>query len=365
LTDVNHKLAEARAAAEEANLGKTRFFAAAGHDILQPLNAARLYSSALVERLGASENRAMVRNIDSALESVESILGAVLDISRLDTGAMKPRVTSVSLDELLRRIETDFSPIAREKNLKFVVVPTSLRVRSDVNLLRRLVQNLASNAIKYTISGKILIGAKRRGGEVVIEILDSGIGIPSAKFRTVFKEFARLDEGARTASGLGLGLSIVDRISRVLNHPVELSSAPGKGTIFRVRMPRDLSSTAPGRSEPAERRRQTQPLRGLRVLCIDNEPKILEGMALLISGWGCTVGQAASLADVEGIIASAEPPPEAIVADYHLGDGNGLEAIQRLRMSYHTDIPSLLITADRSPEVRAQAERHDIAIQHK
>jgi Na+/proline symporter/signal transduction histidine kinase/CheY-like chemotaxis protein len=366
LTRVNRELAEARAAAEEANIGKTRFFAAAGHDILQPLNAARLYSSALVERLGKPENSALVRNIDSALESVEAILGAVLDISRLDTGAMKPRVASVALDELLRRIETDFAPMAREKNLRFVVVPSSIRVRSDPNLLRRLVQNLVSNAIKYTIDGKILVGARRRGNEVVIEVLDSGIGIPSAKFRTVFKEFARLDEGARTASGLGLGLSIVDRISRVLNHPVELSSVPGKGTVFRVSMPRDLTVSQSVRgSERPERRRRTQPLTGLRVLCIDNDPKILEGMALLISGWGCTVGQAASLADVEGLIAGREPAPELIVADYHLGDGNGVEAILRLRQAYKADIPALLVTADRSLEVRAEAERHDIALQHK
>ena len=366
LTRVNRELAEARASAEEANLGKTRFFAAAGHDILQPLNAARLYSSALVERLGASENSALVRNIDSALESVEAILGAVLDISRLDTGAMKPRMTSVALDDLLRRIETDFAPMAREKNLKFTVVPSSLRIRSDVNLLRRLVQNLVSNAIKYTINGKIVIGARRRGDEVVIEVLDSGIGIPAAKFRTVFKEFARLDEGARTAAGLGLGLSIVDRISRVLNHPVELSSVPGKGTIFRVRVPRDLASPQTAKpAEQPERRRRSQPLNGLRVLCIDNEPKILEGMSLLVSGWGCTVGQLTSLAGIEAIVAAREPPPEVIVADFHLGDGNGVEAIVRLRQLYQAEIPALLLTADRTPEVRAEAERYDIAVQHK
>lgn len=366
LTRVNRELAEARAAAEEANIGKTRFFAAAGHDILQPLNAARLYSSALVERLGTSDNKPLVRNIDSALESVETILGAVLDISRLDTGAMKPRITSVPLDNLLRRIKTDFAPMAREKNLEFVIVASSLRVRSDVNLLRRLVQNLVSNAIKYTISGKILIGARRRGNDVVIEVLDSGIGIPSSKFRTVFKEFARLDEGARTASGLGLGLSIVDRISRVLNHPVELSSVQGKGTIFRVSVPRDLTSAHTVRSaEQPERRRRSQPLNGLRVLCIDNEVTILEGMTLLISGWGCAVGQAGSLADVDSLINSAGPPPEVIVADYHLGEGNGVEAIRRIRQAYKAEIPALLITADRTPEVRAEAERDDISIQHK
>jgi Na+/proline symporter/signal transduction histidine kinase/CheY-like chemotaxis protein len=366
LTRVNRELAEARASAEEANIGKTRFFAAAGHDILQPLNAARLYSSALVERLGASENSLLVRNIDSSLESVEAILGAVLDISRLDTGAMKARVTSVPLDDLLKRIETDFSPMAREKQLKFTVVPSSVRVRSDANLLRRLVQNLVSNAIKYTIDGKVLIGARRRGDHVVIEVLDSGIGIPPSKFRTVFKEFARLDEGAKTASGLGLGLSIVDRISRVLNHPVQLSSQPGAGTIFRVRVPIDLAAPKSTRTAgPAGGRPRSQPLNGLRVLCIDNEPKILEGMALLISGWGCTVGQADSLAAIEDIASRREPPPEVIIADYHLDDGDGIEAVLRLRSLYGADIPALVITADRTPEVRAEAERHDIGVQHK
>ena len=279
---------------------------------------------------------------------------------------MKPRIASVPLDELLRRIETDFAPMAREKNLRFVVVPSSIRVRSDANLLRRLVQNLVSNAIKYTIDGKILVGARRRGEEVVIEVVDSGIGIPSAKFRTVFKEFARLDEGARTAAGLGLGLSIVDRISRVLNHPVELSSIPGKGTVFRVRMPRDMSTASTVRTtERPERRRTTQPLTGLRVLCIDNDEKILEGMALLIAGWGCNVGQATSMGEIEALVASQELPPELVVADYHLGDGNGVQAIMRLREAYKADIPALLVTADRSLEVRAEAERHDIALQHK
>ncbi|MGE6742027.1 hybrid sensor histidine kinase/response regulator [Allorhizobium pseudoryzae] len=364
LMRVNRQLAEARAAADEANLGKTRFFAAAGHDILQPLNAARLYSSSLVERLGDSDNRQLVRNIDSALESVESILGAVLDISRLDTGAMKPRVASVPLGELLQRIETDFAPIAREKNLKFRVMPTSLSVKTDPNLLRRLVQNLVSNAIKYTISGKVLVGARRRGGEVVIDVVDSGIGIPSSKFKTVFKEFARLDEGARTASGLGLGLSIVDRISRVLSHPVELASTPGRGTIFRVRMPRDAGAAGTKPAEPLAKA-VPQPLSGLRVLCIDNEPQILDGMALLLSGWGCSVERAASVAAIDSLAAGSIPAPDIVIADYHLDDGNGIDAILRLRAALGGSIPGLLITADRSAEVRAEAEKYGLGVQHK
>ena len=366
LMRVNHALTEARASADEANIGKTRFFAAAGHDILQPLNAARLYSSALVERLGSSGNGSLVQNIDSALESVETILGAVLDISRLDTGAMKPRLSPVPLNDLLKRIETDFAPMAREKNLELIVMPTSLTVRSDPALLRRLVQNLVSNAIKYTLTGKVLVGARSRGKEVVIQVMDSGIGIPSSKFRTIFKEFARLDEGARTASGLGLGLSIVDRLSRILHHPVDLASVPGTGTAFSVHLPQEA---AHGRTtKSAEKRAPTishQQLRGFRVLCIDNEPKILEGMALLMSGWGCEVTQAGSIASLEAMLSSDGTPPDMIIADYHLGDGNGISAVLRLRERIGKDIPALLITADRTAEVRSEAEQQHIGVQHK
>jgi Na+/proline symporter/signal transduction histidine kinase/CheY-like chemotaxis protein len=364
LTRVNRQVAEARAAAEEANIGKTRFFAAAGHDILQPLNAARLYSSSLVERLGDSENSVLVQNIDSSLESVESILGAVLDISRLDTGAMKPRLQSVPLNDLLRRIETDFAPVARAANLMLTVMPTSLTVRTDPNLLRRLVQNLVSNAIKYTPRGKVLVGVRREGGNAVIQVLDSGIGIPPSKFRTVFKEFARLDEGAKTASGLGLGLSIVDRISRVLNHAVDLQSKPGMGTRFRVTMPIDRAAGII-KTASAATVGTAEPLHGLRVLCIDNEAQITEGMKLLLEGWGCTVSTALSLAAWQADPVNLAQRPDAIIADYHLDKATGIDAIRAVRDHFAIAVPALLVTADRSPEVRAAAERDSIALQNK
>lgn len=365
LTRVNRELAEARAAADEANIGKTRFFAAAGHDILQPLNAARLYSSALVERIGHSENTNLVQNIDSALESVETILGAVLDISRLDTGSMKPRMASVPLNDLLKRIETDFAPMAREKNLEFVVMPTSLMVRSDINLLRRLIQNLVSNAIKYTMSGKVLVGARRRGGDVVIQVMDSGMGIPASKFRTIFKEFTRLDGGMKAAAGLGLGLSIVDRLSRVLHHPVQLSSVVGRGTSFQVQLPREAQSTKRGKEAGVATAspQQTQ-LSGFHILCIDNEPKILEGMSVLLNGWGCDVSQAASEGDLDAVLGKAGIP-DLVVADYHLAEGTGIDLVLHLRDRLKAQIPALLITADRTPEVRAEAEKHGIGVQHK
>ncbi|MDP9569923.1 UNVERIFIED_ORG: Na+/proline symporter/signal transduction histidine kinase [Agrobacterium larrymoorei] len=365
LTRVNRELAEARAAADEANIGKTRFFAAAGHDILQPLNAARLYSSALVERIGHSENTNLVQNIDSALESVETILGAVLDISRLDTGSMKPRMARIPLNDLLKRIETDFAPMAREKNLEFVVMPTSLTVRSDINLLRRLIQNLVSNAIKYTMSGKVLVGARRRGGDVVIQVMDSGMGIPASKFRTIFKEFTRLDGGMKAAAGLGLGLSIVDRLSRVLHHPVQLSSVVGRGTSFQVQLPREAQSTKRGKEAGVATAspQQTQ-LSGFHILCIDNEPKILEGMSVLLSGWGCEVSQAASEGDLDAVLGKVGIP-DLVVADYHLAEGTGIDLILHLRERLKAQIPALLITADRTPEVRAEAEKHGIGVQHK
>ncbi|MCG5477392.1 MAG: hybrid sensor histidine kinase/response regulator, partial [Sinorhizobium fredii] len=366
LTRVNRELGEARAAAEDANIGKTRFFAAAGHDILQPLNAARLYSSSLVERLGDSDNKALVQNIDSSLESVEAILGAVLDISRLDTGAMKPRLQAVPLDDLLRRIETDFAPMARAKEIEFTVMPTSIVVRSDPNLLRRVVQNLVSNAIKYTLQGKVLVGVRRHGQAATIEVLDSGIGIPASKFRTVFKEFARLDEGARTASGLGLGLSIVDRISRVLSHPVGLRSKPGKGTGFKVSVPLDTSAAAPERPQPVAATKTSDALTGLNIVCVDNEPKILEGMALLLGGWGCAVTTVESVAACAQIGPENLPTrPDAIVADYHLDDGTGIEAIASIRALWKEGIPALMVTADRTPEVRGAAERDGVSLQHK
>ena len=364
LTRVNKELEKAQLAAEDANLGKTRFLAAAGHDILQPLNAARLYSSTLVERLGDSSNREIVRNMDSSLESVEAILGAVLDISRLDTGAMKPQIASFPLNDILRRTATDFEPMAREKNLEFTVMPTSVYVRTDPNLLRRLVQNLVSNAIKYTREGKVLIGVRRRGAKVVIHVLDTGIGIPPSKFRTVFKEFARLDEGVRTAAGLGLGLSIVDRIARVLKHSVDISSEPSKGTQFRVELPLETNirrlQTASRVAEPDV----TTNLAGMRVVCIDNEPKIIEGMTLLLTGWGCAVTTAGSLAASRDLVATM-PAPDVIFADYHLDDGYGTDAIAELRRAWKASIPSALVTADRSPEVRTLAEAEAIAVQNK
>ena len=361
LTLVNEELAQAQMLAEEANLGKTRFLAAAGHDILQPLNAARLYTASLMERAGKGANGEVARNIESSLESVETILGAVLDISRLDAGAMKPVETVFRLDGLLRQIATDFQPMAREKRLELVIVPSSLVVETDRNLLRRLIQNLVSNAIKYTREGRVLVGVKRRGSFVEIQVFDTGIGIPVDKLNTVFREFTRLDDGIREAEGLGLGLSIVDRIARVLRLELHIDSGRGKGTRFSVILPASNGAELTLVSEAKPRLISSSALGGLSVLCIDNDPRILEGMKLLLDGWGCHVETATGSEHIDAL----RDPPDLILADYHLNGETGLSVIRTLRGRWSERVPAILITADRSNEVRAGAEELEVPIVNK
>jgi Na+/proline symporter/signal transduction histidine kinase len=363
LTRVNEELAQAQMFAEEANLGKTRFLAAAGHDILQPLNAARLYCSSLIEKAGRGAEGEAAANIESSLESVETILGAVLDISRLDAGAMKPVETVFKLDGLLRQIATDFQPLAAEKKLELTIVPSSLAVSTDRNLFRRLIQNLVSNAVKYTRSGRILVGVRRRGELAEIQVFDTGIGIPTDKLSSIFGEFTRLEEGAREAQGLGLGLSIVDRIARVLKLELQVDSGRGKGTRFSVILP---VSDAVEQTAVAEAAPSVQPgaaLDGMAVLCIDNDRRILEGMRLLFEGWGCTVATfSGSKAIAEaGLIAV----PDIILADYHLDGETGLDLIRKLRGRFGETIPAVLVTADRSYEVREAADQMDVPVVNK
>jgi Na+/proline symporter/signal transduction histidine kinase len=360
LVQVNEELAQAQMFAEEANLGKTRFLAAAGHDILQPLNAARLYCSSLIERAGSGQLGDAASNIESSLESVETILGAVLDISRLDAGAMKPVDTVFRLDGLLRQIGNDFQPLAAEKKLELSIVPSSLTVRTDRNLLRRLIQNLVSNAVKYTRTGRILVGVRRRGDLAEIQVFDTGIGIPTDKLASVFGEFTRLEEGAREAQGLGLGLSIVDRIARVLRLELQVYSGDGNGTRFSVVLPATEATELPSEAAAATPLPPGAALNGMTLLCIDNDLRILEGMRLLFEGWGCTVLTHSGSASIDeaGRIAT----PDMILADYHLDGETGLDLIARLRTRFGAPIPAVLVTAERSAEVREAAELLEVSV---
>jgi Na+/proline symporter/signal transduction histidine kinase len=364
LTRLNAELARAKGEAEEANISKTRFLAAASHDILQPLNAARLYVTSLVEREESRADARLVSNIDASLEAVEEILGALLDISRLDSGALKPEIDSFRIDALLSQIEVEFAPLAREKGLELVFVPSSLTVRSDRRLLRRLVQNLVSNAIKYSLDGRVLIGCRRRRGRLRIDVWDTGIGIPPSKKREIFKEFHRLDEGARAARGLGLGLSIVERIARMLDHKIDLSSTVGGGSRFSVEVPLAPALAASAEPPPAGKPDSRQ-LAGTVVLCIDNDLPILDGMRTLLEGWDCQVLQAPGLAEAVATAMETKIPLDCLLVDYRLDDGNGLDAIRELRRRFGADLPAILITADRSLRLRQAAQAEDIQFLNK
>jgi signal transduction histidine kinase len=361
LTRLNAELGRAKGDAEEANVSKTRFLAAASHDILQPLNAARLYVTSLMEREGDGENARLIGNVDASLDAVEEIFGALLDISRLDTGAMRAELVSFRIDEMLRQLDVEFSPLAREKGLDLQYVPCSLTVRSDRRLLRRLLQNLVSNAIKYTPKGRVLFGCRLRGGNLRIDVYDTGLGIPGSKKKIIFREFHRLDEGAKVARGLGLGLSIVQRIGRVLDHKIDLLSVPGRGSRFSVEVP--LSSAAPSVQAPREFATVDRGrLIGTTVLCIDNEPKVLDGMDALLGGWGCRVLKAPDLATAVEAVAQSQVAPNGLLIDYHLDKGNGLDAIIELRRRFGAELPAILITADRSPHVRDAAREQDVQV---
>jgi Na+/proline symporter/CheY-like chemotaxis protein len=365
LTRLNSELARAKGTAEDANISKTRFLAAASHDILQPLNAARLYVTSLVERQSGGEDSRLVQNIDGSLEAIEEILGALLDISRLDAGAMTTTITSFKVGDLMRSLEIEFAPIARAKALKLTFVPSSLAVESDRLLLRRLLQNLISNAIKYTPHGRVLVGCRRRGSSLQFCIYDTGVGIPILKRGEIFKEFHRLEQGARIARGLGLGLSIVERLARVLKHGIALDSTASGGSFFSVTVPtaKAINYTAAVTSATPLSR---TPMSGALIVCIENDSAILDGMKTLLTGWDAEVIAVADPdAAIEAIETARATRVTGLLVDYHLDRGNGIAAIRDIRRRFGDGIPAILITADRSPHVRAAAREENIAVLNK
>jgi len=364
LTALNGELTIAKAKAEEADLGKTRFLAAASHDILQPLNAARLYTTSLVERSRENQDGDLVQNVDASLEAVEDILVALLDISRLDAGALKPELSNFRIDDLLRALQVEFDPSAREKGLDLIVVPSSLTVRSDRRLVRRVLQNYVSNAIKYTAHGRVLMGCRRRGNTLRIAVHDTGCGIAKSHHGLIFQEFHRLDSNGSTAPGIGLGLSIVERIGQRLGHRIEVKSEAGRGSEFSIALPvaEAVSARKATAARPAVSLSQ---LDGMTVLCIDNELKILDGMKVLLEGWGCRVVPAMDQRQAEQAIAASETLIDAIIADYHLGPDDGLDLIEILRALLGRQVPALLITADRDRSLQERAQRMQVGFMNK
>lgn len=364
---VEEALRVAKRQADEANQSKTRFLAAASHDLLQPLNAARLFSSALEQLPDLSEDqRHLIDRLDGSLDSAEQLLSALLDISRLDAGAMPTNRREFSIQEVLEPLQLEFSAMARERGLRFDQVGCRARVVSDPKLLRRVLQNFLSNALRYTESGRVLLGCRRRGDQLLIQVWDTGPGIPPDQTEAIFQEFHRLHGSRRSQErGLGLGLAIVERIARMLDHPISLRSEPGRGTMFGISVPLAGPRDA-AHSLRSPRRRSAQDLHGLAVLCIDNEPDIIAGMAALIRPWGCEVLTACDESEALARIEAFGRAPDVILADYHLDDEhNGIDLMNRLRALHGSELPGILLTADQSEAVRQETRAHGYRVLHK
>ncbi len=360
------ELEQAKLFADQANASKTKFLAAAGHDILQPLNAARLYSATLIERADDDKNSQLADNISRSLGSVEEILGSILAISRLDTANPEINLSAFPLHNITKQLQIEFEPVAKAQNLELKFIHSSKWVYSDQALLRRLLQNLISNAIKFTQSGKVIVGSRQYSNQVSLEVFDTGIGISESEKHYIFGEFTRLNNMPNQVPGLGLGLSIVEKIANLLDLKVELNSAPQKGTRFKILMDNIPAKTKPkANKQIAHKKRKLGQLTGTHILCIDNEPAILEGMVSLLEEWGCHVSTAQDYKQASNIISNHNKLPDIILADYHLDKTTGIEVYQSLVEDTGRTLPGVLITADRSEEVKQLAENAGLNLLNK
>jgi histidine kinase len=347
------ELQEAKREAENANRSKTRFVAAAVHDLQQPLNAARMFVHALGERL-AGEPAQLVRNVDEALEAQDAILSSLLDISRLEAGAIRTQVRALPLRPLLEALAREFGMLAGAKGLELHWVGTRAVVRSDEALLRRILQNFLSNAVRYTRSGRVLLGCRRAGpGALRIEVWDSGPGIPEHQRRVIFEEFRRLDNGGE-ARGAGLGLAIVERMAQLLGHEVGLRSWPGRGSVFSLTVPLGEAG-AEAAPAPVVEPAQDSALHGRAVWCIDDDARVREASRALLERWGCRVTLACGAADG---LALAQPgqAPELVLLDYRLGEGTGPELYDELVQCWGVSPAVILVSAERDAALQALAQ---------
>lgn len=354
LSQLNQALTEAKSVAEAANQSKTRFLAAVSHDLMQPLNAARLFSAALSHQQDAlpAEARDLVGHLDSSLRSAEDLISDLLDISRLESGRITPDRTAFPLANLFDTLTTEFSVLAREQGIDLRVHGSQLRIDSDIRLLRRVLQNFLTNAFRYA-KGRVVLGVRRQGKSLRLEVWDRGPGIAADKLKVIFEEFKRLDSHqTRAEKGLGLGLAIADGFCQVLEHPLEVHSWPGKGSVFSVTVP--IASNGNRIAKPsAGVEAAPTALTGIHVLCIDNEDSILTGMNSLLTRWGCQVWTARDRAECAALL-DGDVRPQLVLVDYHLDHGEtgtGLMAWLRTRLG--EPVPGVVISADGRPELIA------------
>lgn len=363
LSRKNAELARARGAAEEANRSKTRFLRAASHDLLQPLSAAKLFLAMLSDSPLTEAQGDIVRRLGAAFTSVEDLMHAVLDIARLDSARIEFNRKTVCLAEVFARLEAEFQHMAQDRGLTLRFAATSVCVDSDPTFLFRIAQNLVSNAIKYTEVGGVLVGVRRAGQRVWLEVRDTGTGIPAEDRNRIFDEFQRLRPDQQRAPGMGLGLSIVRRACLKLGHPITLESEPGRGSVFRIGLPLVDGRGRPGTAAVAAPT-GSEALVGRSVIVIENDPGMAEAYRLTLGEkYGMAVTMAAS---TDETLARSDCEPAVIVADFHLeGEDTGLHAIAALREALGVALPALLVTANRDPAMLRDCQRMGVQVLEK
>jgi len=369
--EIETNLEQARQESENANKAKSKFLAAASHDLRQPLHAIGMFLSALEDRRRkvGNENAAgdlkIIGNISDSLEALRGLLNSLLDISKLDAGVMKAENTSVRLRPLVERVMAQFSARADEKGLKLKSVCPDIAVHSDPILLERVLANLLSNAVRYTQEGGVLLGGRCRGGQVLIQVVDTGVGIPQEKVKDIFVEFQQLENPARDRRrGLGLGLAIVERILVLLGHRLDVISIPGKGTTFSLELPRDevINEDCEEKMLDTTFGASTTPL----IVVIDDEPDILESMEALIQGWKYDVIAARSTYEAIEAIAVSDKMPSLILADYRLQEElTGADAIRLILKTIGQQVPAAIITGDTAPDRIQEAKASGFVLLHK
>jgi signal transduction histidine kinase/CheY-like chemotaxis protein len=352
LEHTNNDLYLAKQQAEAASSLKSSVLISVTHDLLQPLNAARLTLSTFAEMGVSDRGAALVEQVDRSLLTLEDLLRTLLDISKLDAGMLKPEARAIKIPSLFDPLRDEFAPLAARRGLSLTIAPSSAAVTSDPLMLRRILQNLLANALRYTHRGAVLMGCRRKGREVQIQVHDTGPGIPDAQRQAIFLEFQRGEANAGDDAGFGLGLSIVRRFATALGHEIQLSSRVGYGSTFSVMLPRaEAEAVAETTSEPQNLDLQYSGLEGAKILLVENDPLSAEAMTQLLERWGCDVAKTVSAADALERVGSLGVIPDAIIADLHLdANESGLEVVHAIRRQVRSHIPAMIVTADYSVE---------------
>jgi signal transduction histidine kinase len=352
--------------AEQANAAKTRFLAAASHDLRQPIHALGLLFATLADRVRDESAAPVLKQIDGAVDAIDSMLNSLLDISKLDAGVVRPEIGPVELGALLERLNDEHQPIATVTGNRLRVRPARATVLTDASMLQRILANLVSNALRYTVDGRVLVGARRRGRSLRIEVYDNGPGIPADALGDIFLEFHQLGNPERDRrKGLGLGLAIVKRLADLLGHGIDVRSTIGRGSRFSVTLP---LATAPQRTTmpSAATTAFGADLHGRRVLVLDDDVSVLDAMRSLLERWGCDVVTTSTPEEAEAELMSGSGTPDMLIVDYRLRrHASGIETIGRLQQVAANRIPALVITGDTAPDRLREAQESGYPLLHK